>query len=438
MEHDERLKKNLEKRRKANQKNIDLSYVIVGVIVLVLILFDYIILSGLDSFSWSEFVKNITGNLMGVLAAFLIFDIVHDKLAKDSYADEVSEQILQTLLEQQGIDALNEELKRKFITASLKSLDSDSEASAEITTALEEYLNKNAERTQFLEKLEYFSEEQKKKFVTSNVISIVDDTDVASMINNFMRNYLVKNNNCRIRNSFEYKFELRDTLPTAFSDLKHKDDYFFVEETLTYDIKYLTEEMNNVNTDRVSIGFAYDNKNLDKFLRDNQINQMGDVLSNCLFRESLDIEQEDMDYFSSLPAQELKDKFCQMFKPHLSIDGKAGELVDVSAYEYGIVAEFKVGHDVKAMAHTIDMVFDMPKKWGGILEVALVDPTRNPRIALSYSGDNMQVEMYSFLNKNDDTSYENTHIDDIGIYRIILNDTWVYPLSGIVFTIDKK
>lgn len=438
MEQDDNLRSYREKKRKANKKNIDLSYAVVGFIVVALILLDYIILSDTGSFSWEDFVKDTVGNLMGVLAAFLIFDIIHDKLSKDSYADEVSEQILETLLEQKGIDALDENLKRKFVTASIQSLDSDQEAAAEISAELEKYLCEEADRAQVLRHLAQYSERQKYEFVRSNVDSITNDADAAMMIHNFLRNYLSSDNDCRIRTSFEYKFELRDRLPASFYELKHKEDYFFVEETLTYDVKYLTEKMNNLNSNTVSIGFAYDNKNLDKFLRDSQVNQAGDPLCNCIFRESLDIDPEDMQFFADLSPEELKEKLRLIFKPHLTIDGFAGELTGAHAYPYGIVAEFKVGHDTTAMSHTVDMIFDMPKRWHGILEVALVEPTKKPRITLSYSGDTMDIEMYSFLDRGDDTSYENTHIDDIGIYRIILNNTWVYPVSGVVFTIDKK
>ena len=79
----------------------------------------------------------------------------------------------------------------------------------------------------------------------------------------------------------------------------------------------------------------------------------------------------------------------------------------------------------------------MPKLWQGVLEVALVDPTRNPKISIDYPEDLMHVDMYSFLNKGDDTSYDNTHIEDNGMYRVVLNNTWVFPVSGVMFTINK-
>lgn len=438
MGNEEKIKRLREKKKRLNKQNINMSYVVIAIIVFVLILFDYLILDALDGFSMADFIKDTIGNLMGVLAAFLIFDIIHDKMSKDSYAEEVSEQILQTLFEQEGIDALDDEVKRKFITASLTSIDTDKEAAAEIADQLDRYLQDSGDRAVVLDRIAMFTEAQKYQFIENNVHAIVPDPDAASMVQNFLRNYLVGALECRIRTSFEYNFVLRRLPEGNFQKLKHRDEYFLVEETLTYHVKYLTESMNNTGSHTVSIGFAYDNKSLDKFLRDSQVNQAGAPLNNCIFRESLDIDPEDMQYFSSLSPQELRECFQEMFKPHLTIDGRAGEIIGVKAYDYGVVVEFTVDHDTAGMEHVIDMAFAMPKKWNGQLEVAIVDPTHNPRIALNYDGETMQVEMFSFLDKGDDSSYANTHTEDIGIYRIVLNDTWVYPVSGVLFTIDKK
>ena len=105
------------RRRAINERNLNMSYIVIASVVALLLVIDYIFLSRQGTFSWISFIENIAGNLMGVLAAFLIFDVIHDKLAKESQADIVSDQILKTLLEQRGIDALDDELKRTFISA---------------------------------------------------------------------------------------------------------------------------------------------------------------------------------------------------------------------------------------------------------------------------------------------------------------------------------
>lgn len=414
------------------------------VIVIAFLLIDYVILSDINGFTWQDFLKDVVGNLMGVMGAFVIFDIIHDKLSKDSYADEVSEQILDTLLDQDGIEALDPKLKRKFVSASLQSLDQDKEAASEIAEAIENYLSENADRAEVLARIDTYSNRQKEAFVRSNISSIVKDPFAADMVNDFLDSYLKRDNDCRLRTNFSYQFILSANLPDEYACLKQRTDYFLVHEMLTYEVKFLTEKMNNLKTENgiVCIGFPYDNSSLDKFLRDSIPNQQQDEeFGNCVFRESLCINPEDIEYFSGLSSEELKQQFAKMFKPHLSIDGNSGELNSVEAYPYGIIAKFKFEDRVAAKPendiHTVDIVFYMPKLWQGVLEVALVDPTRNPKISIDYPEDLMHVDMYSFLNKGDDTSYDNTHIEDNGMYRVVLNNTWVFPVSGVMFTINK-
>ena len=79
----------------------------------------------------------------------------------------------------------------------------------------------------------------------------------------------------------------------------------------------------------------------------------------------------------------------------------------------------------------------MPKKWGTLFEITLVDPTRSPRIIFDFDPDTMEVSMYSYLNKGDESNggaYEERN----GIYDVSINDEWIYPKSGIVFMVNKK
>lgn len=437
----ERLGRDQEEKNnhiKLRNKYNNMAYIVIAAIVVILFLLAYIVLGRLNGFRLLDFVQDIAGNLMGISAGFLFFDILRDKMTKDTYAEEVSEQLLETLLSKEdAMQALDEDLRKKFITNALRSLDKDEEAADEIVQKIDGYLNHEMERERVLAAIDTYSEAQKRVFVEKNTEWIVNDDDASDMIKYYLDNYLVSNNECRIRTRFSYSFELRDKLPEVFSCLKHSDEYFYVQETLTYDVKYLTPKMNNLNSDRIRIGFAFDNRNLDKFLRDCQKNQEGDPLNNCIFRESLDIDQEDIKFFTSLSSEELKEKFYKMFRPHLTIDRFGGELINVMISDYGIVAEFKMGHEQTACTHHVDIIFHMPKRWGGVLEVALVEPTKHPQISLSYQEDSMAVEMYSFLDKSDDSAYENTHENENGLYRILLNDKWVYPVSGVVFTVNK-
>ena len=50
----------------------------------------------------------------------------------------------------------------------------------------------------------------------------------------------------------------------------------------------------------------------------------------------------------------------------------------------------------------------------------------------------MDVEMFSFLSKGEESSLEVAHEHLNGIYDISLNSEWVYPISGMVFCPEKK
>lgn len=430
---------NREQQRVQNKRQTNMAYwVIVGIIIIALLV-SYIVMNALHGFVLSDFIKDILGNLMGVFAAFLIFDVAHDKMTKDTYADEVSEQLLATLLSKEdGMKALNKNVRRKFIGNALKSLDRDPQSAENITKAIENYLDERDAVEKVTDAIEILSNEQKRNFINLNAKLIVKDDDVFDMVSNFFDHYLIEKNECRIRKNFNYSIELRNTLPSVFNDLIHKDDYFYVQEVVSYDIKYLSPEMSNVKSDIVRLGFAYDNKSLDLLMREKQREAVGDTLSNCIFRETLDIDIEDIEYFKSLPQEMLKEQFVKMFRPHLTIDRARGECIKAVATDIGIVLDFKVNHDQDALEHTVDIIFHMPKRWGGALEIVLVDPTKEPKISLSYQEDTMYVEMLSYLDKGEAASYINAHENENGIYRILINDEWVYPISGVVFTINKN
>jgi hypothetical protein len=383
--------------------------VILYLVVILIIVFGEIVLGILgDSFSPVDLAKDIIGNLMGVLAAFLIFDIAHEKMSKDSYASEISEQILDTM-------------------------------------------------RYHPEALDLYEKEQKKEFVNAFIDSIVDDKDAAEMINNHLNSYLltkkdfqekrgIPEKECRIRTAFSYRFVLETDRTLAFSALRAPmdkdglDPYFYVQEELNYKVKYLAQKGNYTDRQEVKIGFIYDNAALDRFLRGNKSEQDEELLKNCLFRESLDIEEEDRKMFQEMSAdrQKLMELVARMFRPHLNIDRCQGELVDVRVVPgSGLILVFKVNHDLAAVEHSIDIVFHIPKKWNTVVEVALVEPTKEPKISMSYNEDAMDVEMYTFLNRGESSAYENTSEIENGVYSIALAGEWVFPISGVVFTVKR-
>lgn len=398
-----------ENPKKIYRRDINKAYIILYLTVFILIIFGEVLLALMgDSFSFVALIKDLIGNLMGVLAAFLIFDIAHEKLSKDSYASEVSEQILDTLMYHP-------------------------------------------------EAMDLYENNQKKVFVNAFIKSIVGDFDAAEMINNHLNSYLLTEKDfqermdltekdCRIRTAFSYRFVLETERTLAFNELKapidkEGDPYFYVQEELNYRVKYLSKKGNYTDRQEVKIGFIYDNAALDRFLRGNQSDQNNELLKNCLFRESLDIEEIDKNMFQEISndPKALKAIVKKMFRPHLTIDRCRGEVSEVRIVpDSGIIITFKVDHDVAIMEHNIDIVFHIPKKWNTVLEVALVEPTKEPKISLSYNEDVMDVEMYSFLNKGESSSYENTSENENGVYSISLCGEWVFPISGVVFPVRRE
>lgn len=401
----EKLKKN---GQKAYRRDINKGYIILYLGVLILVIIGEVLLfSFSQDYSLTELCKDILGNLMGVLAAFLIFDIAHEKITKDSYASEISEQILDTMMYHP-------------------------------------------------EAMELYENDQKKVFVNAFIGSIVADPDAADMISNHLKNYLLtekdfnertdlSEKDCRIRTSFSYSFVLETERTSAFEELKAPiedgtDPYFYVQESLKYKVKYLAPKGNYTDCSEVKIGFIYDNAELDRFLRGNNSSQNNELLKNCLFRESLDIEDVDKEMFFDVSKnqKEITRLVKRMFRPHLAIDKKKGELVDVKVIpKCGIIVIFNVDHDTNATEHSIDLIFHIPKKWNTEVEVALVEPTKGPMISLSYNEDAMDVEMYSFLNKGESSAYENTSESENGIYSIELGDEWVFPISGVIFSVKR-
>ena len=401
-----------ERQKKINKQNKKLGYILLYVSVLVLVIVGEIFLFVSDpNASIMDLLKDTVGNLMGVLAAFLVFDIAHEWMSKESYASEISEQILDTLMYHP-------------------------------------------------EAMELYENEQKKVFVNAFIGSIVNDKDAAEMIENHLDTYLLtpddfkqKENltagDCRIKTAFSYRFVLETERTQAFQSLRtdqERDPYFYVQEELNYTVKYLDPKGNNMNSEFIKIGLIYDNGGLDAFLRGSKNGEEREVFKNCIFREILDIEPEDRAIFRELVDEEHSAELIKlahrMFRPHLTIDRTKGELYDVTVgnykgRDYGLLFTFKVAHDQTATEHDVSLIFHMPKRWDSIIEVALVEPTKDPQISISYNEDAMDVEMYSFLNKGDASSYDNTLEEENGVYSIALSNEWVYPMSGTVFFVRK-
>lgn len=367
--------------KREKTRNYIILYTVVLLIWIALMIYSFVN----NFFSGKEFVVNIVNNLIGILPPILIFDFFNEKLSRDASAVEMSSKITETLMSNP-------------------------------------------------ETMDLFTEEQRKDFIKSAVTSIIRDPDAVEMVTDNLKNYINSELNYRIRTSFDYNFELDDDLPAVLDGiLGDKNDYFYMQEKLHYKVKYLSESVNNTNSDIVKIGFLFDNGALDAALREKSD---GEVFEHCIFRESLDIKSEDLEKLK----EAIKDKevFQRIFKLDLQIDSFKGTLERVDIYNGGIVCAFKVGHNINAAEHAIRIIFHIPKVWDSLIEVALVDPVKAPKISVSYPEDVMDVDMFSFLSKGKESSLEVAHEHLNGIYDIALTSEWIYPISGMVFKVNKK
>lgn len=284
------------------------------------------------------------------------------------------------------------------------------------------------------ETLELFTENQRETFVNSTIRSMVQDEDAVNSILDSLKNNLHSIPNNRIRTEFDYNIELDNSLPAVcdgiFNDVSK---YFYIQEKLHYRVKYLSEISNNLKEEYVSIGFMFSNKNLDGILRETDSEG---VFSNCIFREILDIMPEDLQNIKALASDMVK--FQQTFKVDLQIDGDKAKLAHIDVYDEGIICRLKATYNKAEMQHVVRIIFHMPKRWDSLFEIAIVDPTKAPKVFLSYPEDGMEVEMFPFLSKGRESSVAVAHEHLNGIYDISINNEWIYPISGIVFSIFKK
>lgn len=283
----------------------------------------------------------------------------------------------------------------------------------------------------------------------STVNSVISDPDLTDMIINNVNRYMIDPStlNVRIRKEFNYNFELDEELPEDYvsilGDLQAaSSNYYLIQEILNYtakQFKLVTEEAVSV----VNVGFLFDNDSLDEALRD-RMHLVSETESDAkglfVFRESLDLSREHiqklLEYLTE-ESEETEKRFLEIFRLSLKINGKLAELRNINIRDSGIICTFNLDKKLNTDNYSVRVIFSMPRQWGSVIEVALVDPTYAPKITLSYPRDKMHIDMYSFLNKSDNTSINEAHERLNGVFDVSLNE-WVYPISGMVFTVERK
>lgn len=163
-------------------------------IALLLVFVGYTYLALKNGYTLDALIDNIVGNLIGVLAAFLLFDILNNKLTQDAYARETSQQITKTLMGEPEI-------------------------------------------------LDSFSDEDKKTFLKSTITSMIKDEDAVDMLSTNMEKYFDRARGARIRKMFDYTINLEPNLTEEYvkAGFPGATDgkYYLIDEELKFSVKCL-------------------------------------------------------------------------------------------------------------------------------------------------------------------------------------------------------
>lgn len=375
-------------KEQINRQNIDKSYMILYVSVFALVVVGEVLLLWLDPGETPlGLLKDTLGNLMGVLAAFLIFDIFHEKMTKDSYAEEMSQNIMGTIMGKP-------------------------------------------------EMIEPFNPEQRREFLYATLTSFTKDKEVSDLLMSNINDYIKGGKSWKIRTEYTYDFELFPKMPKSCDFLSDPDQYFYVQEKLNYKIRCLSDQM-AIKEGKFRVGFMFDNGGLDSALREKKSED--DDYSDCIFREGLNLLPKDVEQFKRWAMEggnKLKEMFEQIFRLDVQIDREQVELASVHVNDKGIFATMKCRHAIEN-SYVVRIIFYMPKKWDTLIEVVFVDYTHAPKVFISYNEEEMDVEMTPFLSKGEESCAEVAHAKRNGVFDISLNNEWIFPISGMVFMVKR-
>ena len=364
---------------KKNKKRMMFFLIVGTTLIWIILLLLKVFLWGLDFY---DLLDDITANILGILPPLIIFNFAYEKLTQDISAIEMSEQITETLMSDPDTIAL-------------------------------------------------FTKEQRRGFINSTITSLVDQRACA-MVQGCLEPYINADSPFNIRTYFDYNIQLLHDIPQ--NSIFNPDDYFFLSETLQYNICYLNSKSDEDLPNDFYAGLFFDVENLDYALRTGKEKSCCDEKIPFIFRENLKIKQEDLEKILNLSREELINFVKTFIKLKIKIDNEPAEITNVVANGTCIKILFHSGHSAKKDGHSVRILFHIVQLWDSEFQVALSDPTYSPKIQLSYQPDKMDVDMYSFFSDTIETSVGNAFEKDHGMYNVIVTNKWIYPMSGMVFT----
>lgn len=271
------------------------------------------------------------------------------------------------------------------------------------------------------ETIRLFDDNTKREFLNATVESIVaHGENEEEMAKNAIAPYIQGRYN--LKKYFTYNITLRNEHATVLFD---KPEYLTMNETLCFEKHWIISEPLG---ETFSVGFFTSNSDLDKNLRG----------QSFLFRESLDIRQEELDHLCALSKEEK----CRFVAEDMSLKIYIGhnrcEIEDADITADGIVVRMRSKKKLTGNTAYFEIAFSMPRlKSERIFLAAITEPTYSVNIRFDYPRSLYMVDMYPFFNDLEDALVEDVD-RGVGLCDINLRDKWVYPMSGVVFHIESK
>ncbi len=338
---------------------------------LVLIIVKYFI-SGMEPV---ELFDDIVSNILGILPPIIIFNFAYEYVTKDYMADEISEEITQTLMSNpSALDAFDKDIKREFVKSTISSLVGAEKIDA-VYGAIEPYL-------------------------------------------------IYQHN---IRSLFEYTIEIRNFKPEQEKDsswdMFEAPSYYKVKEKFSCR-KLLTGYAPKTNV--FKIGFFSNLSRLDNELKN----------QNFIFRENLCVSEQALERLSSKTDSEKLDYAVNSMKLNVFLNNIKAEVTHCSIDENGIIIDLKTAEFINSNDEIkLDIGFYMPQlKKNCEFLVSITEPTFEPKINLIYDENTMNVRTYPFLNEEADLLERASQMPG----EVSIAPTgWIYPIKGVVFIVDE-
>lgn len=271
------------------------------------------------------------------------------------------------------------------------------------------------------ETIQLFDDATKRSFLNATIDSLITHgQDEAEMAENAIAPYLQGRYN--LKKHFTYNITLRES---PISSLFDSPEYMTVNETLSYEKHFIASEPLG---ETFSVGFFTCNSDLDKNLREHTF----------LFREGLTILPEDLDKLCAMTDEEklrfvTNDMCLKVYVGHNRCD-----VTGVSITDHGIAVALHTQEPPANNKAFIEITFCMPwLKTEKAFLVSITEPTYSVKVRFDYPRNVYNVDIYPFFNDAEDALVEDAD-RGVGSCDINLRDKWVYPMSGIVFSLESK